>query len=471
MYTASTGRAVVVEPFRATLLVLVDLADVVGLDAHVEANSLALSRDADELRVKLAKHGPRAKPEDAAALRAIDARLEAARALEAAGAPRRWALDGRELGVGPSANLTLATPGARHVLAVSDDATGRVVLTGTVRCEYARRDLNELTPGDRAALFTAVRRLYEIAGPDGRAAHGPKFHSMAEVWAAHALLGGDGEDHRLLRDARADAGALLEGSEPYRQPSYTKRAQGHNFAITSDENDWEALGRQIHEQLEAPGTPEGGGGARQIVTGAAPEDAARNDALQSTGHDALGIATNFASFTIMFEEALQSVDASIALPFWQGADTREIPTATWTEKFVARNEDGEGLEYLEGAPPVEAIAASVSIDGEQPSAELVPTADSKRFQVTIEGKWAYVPILDRPTPSDPSRPNAGMDYKGVAMPIMIVEAGEDGSKRREHEVHEQLPPIVSDHHHDDLAGHEGIHQHHHGGRAHRHRVG
>ena len=60
-----------------------------------------------------------------------------------------------------------------------------------------------------------------------------------------------------------------------------------------------------------------------------------------------------------------------------------------------------------------------------------------------------------------------MDYKGVAMPIMIVEAGEDGSKRREHEVHAQLPPIVSAHHHDDLAGHEGIHQHHHGGRAHR----
>ena len=83
----------------------------------------------------------------------------------------------------------------------------------------------------------------------------------------------------------------------------------------------------------------------------------------------------------------------------------------------------------------------------------MPTTDSQRYQVTIEGKWAYVPILDRPTPSDPSRPNAGMDYKGVAMPIMIVEAGEDGSKRREHEVHEQLPPIVSDHHHDDRSDH------------------
>ncbi len=37
-------------------------------------------------------------------------------------------------------------------------------------------------------------------------------------------------------------------------------------------------------------------------------------------------------------------------------------------------------------------------------------------------------------------------------------------------VHEQQPPIVSDHDHDDLVGHEGIHQHYHDGRAHRHRV-
>lgn len=95
----------------------------------------------------------------------------------------------------------------------------------------------------------------------------------------------------------------------------------------------------------------------------------------------------------------------------------------------------------------------------------------------------YFPILEIPEPMDPRKPNGRQRYRGVSMPIMVIDdqPGDDeseqagssfrGPRQREHEAAQQLPPIVADHSHDHSGhGHGSVHQHQHDGRVHRHRV-
>ena len=99
------------------------------------------------------------------------------------------------------------------------------------RRSQSRRDIDSLLPADRGAFFKAVRVLYETSASDGRARYGANFRSMDEVWAAHALLGGDGESHELLGGTvGADAAAgLLEKSKPHRVPTTSRGANGHRL--------------------------------------------------------------------------------------------------------------------------------------------------------------------------------------------------------------------------------------------------
>ena len=71
--------------------------------------------------------------------------------------------------------------------------------------------------------------LYNTSAAAGRETYGPEFRTMDELWAAHALLGGDGADHELLRGpVGAQAAAdLLDRSVPHRVPSERRAAQGH----------------------------------------------------------------------------------------------------------------------------------------------------------------------------------------------------------------------------------------------------
>ena len=192
--------------------------------------------------------------------------------------------------------------------------------------------------------------------------------------------------------------------------------------------------------------------------------------------------------------ALHSVDAAVSLPYFRQIDEREIPTSTWRERFRASDEDGMKLAYPATAAlstlPAAARLAAASPDaatGEpeavaaREAAAVAPGGGGGGVDVTIEGRWAYVPILDAPSPIDPARPRGGLKYTGFSLPVMLVEPaeggeenGEDGSSLvigvREHELSHQLPPIVADHHHGDIDGAPGsLHQHHHDGRAHRHR--
>ena len=94
----------------------------------------------------------------------------------------------------------------------------------------------------------------------------------------------------------------------------------------------------------------------------------------------------------------------------------------------------------------------------------------KRTKLSIEGRFAYFPILDAPEPVDPDQPMGRQRYKGISVPIMVIDPaeGEEPTMPRKHEMSNRLPPIVSDHHHEFDGRHGSMVSHHHGGRVHRH---
>ena len=61
-------------------------------------------------------------------------------------------------------------------------------------------------------------------------------------------------------------------------------------------------------------------------------------ALQATGlsRTHATLESNFAAFGALLEAAVQSVDPSVAVPFWASEQATEgVPTKTWTEAFAA----------------------------------------------------------------------------------------------------------------------------------------
>ena len=372
-YDVRGGPIAIVEPLRLTLLVAIDPADgetaaATRRDEHARENSFALARDIDELEHKIQGLGER--PDAVAALRAAKRRWSGARAREGLGERGRgsfeWRIDGVRVGVGRSVNVTLSDLGDHELELVAiggDDADGQeeVVGSGVLRVHHVRRDVNALTPADRAALFAAARQLYAVEGDAGRATFGAAYRSMKEVWVAHALLGGDGDDHELLCAAAhaaeaadgtppppssqgassassavlaaeprppplPDADARIAASKAHRHPSYKKKTQGHRIEVEADSNDWDAVGAEFRGQIAAAreraallGAPpqdvpiEGGasaaataaGGVALATTSSSAAEleaaAASHDALQSAGHGSLGVATNYASFVLLFE--------------------------------------------------------------------------------------------------------------------------------------------------------------------------
>ncbi|KAH8047037.1 phosphatase [Aureococcus anophagefferens] len=102
------------------------------------------------------------------------------------------------------------------VVSVAGDESRRAVFAVDVR--FARRAATEMKPGDRSRFLRAVSVLYNTSAAAGRDIYGDQFRTMDELWAAHALLGGDGAGHVLQSGALGgdDAEDLLAKSEPHR---------------------------------------------------------------------------------------------------------------------------------------------------------------------------------------------------------------------------------------------------------------
>ena len=333
---------------------------------------------------------------------------------------------GRRVVVG---NATLTEPGA-YTLAVETKG-GKAIFQVDVR--HARRAATALTPADRSRFLQAIVKLYETPAARGRQKYGPAFRSMDELWAAHALLGADGEDHGLLAGkVGADAAAdLVEKSKPLRVPSEVRDVGGHRLEVKGDQTDWETFGQRFVGQalgLERRAALGFDGAAKKPST-----------ALQATGlsrtHSTLD--SNFAAFGALLEAAVQSVDPSVAVPFWAAAQATEgVPTKTWTEAFAAD--------------------ASRKLLG-----QAEPTA-----RVRVEGRWAYMPVLTKDAPQDASKPDGARRYEGYAVPLMVAE--DAAAAASQYETPHELPPVATDHHHEHGHGHGEHLFHAHGGAAHMH---
>ena len=351
------------------------------------------------------------------------------------------------------ANDTVTEPGAYTlVVSVAGDESRRAVFAVDVR--FARRAATEMKPGDRSRFLRAVSVLYNTSAAAGREIYGDQFRTMDELWAAHALLGGDGAGHVLQSGALGgdDAEDLLAKSEPHRVPTETRGYQGHRLDVRADGNDWDALGRRLvgaareRDLLAAAG---GDGAAAPASDATAVLAMARRGdgglahpatALDATGHGAahVALASNYAAFATLLEAAVQSVDPAVAVPYWaEGADAA-VPEKTWTEDFTA------DPSKLLGAPPGDGGA---------------------EVKIAVEGKWAYLPVFEKDDPLDPKNPRGPRKYQGYAVPLMVAES--DPIAANPFETHKTLPPIAVDHHHDAHASGSQLH-HTHSGKAHRH---
>jgi len=226
---------------------------------------------------------------------------------------------GRRVVVG---NATLTSPCA-YTLAVAfgDAPTRQAVFAVEVR--HARRAATALTPRDRSRFLRAVVALYETPAEAGRRRYGADFRSMDELWAAHALLGGDGEDHALLGGAvGADAAAdLVERSRAHRVPGEVRAVGGHRLHVVGDGTDWEAFGRRFVGRAADRAALRVDGAPRRAAS-----------ALRATGHARAHAAlrSNFAAFGALLEAAVQSVDPAVAVPFWAAeAGTEDVRTRAW----------------------------------------------------------------------------------------------------------------------------------------------
>ena len=226
---------------------------------------------------------------------------------------------GRRVVVG---NATLTSPGAYTLAVAFGDAPARQAVFA-VEVRHARRAATALTPRDRSRFLRAVVALYETPAEAGRRRYGADFCSMDELWAAHALLGGDGEDHALLGGAvGADAAAdLVERSRAHRVPGEVRAVGGHRLHVAGDGTDWEAFGRRFVGRA-ADRAALGVDGARRRAA----------SALRATGHARAHAAlrSNFAAFGALLEAAVQSVDPAVAVPFWAAeAGTEGVRTRAW----------------------------------------------------------------------------------------------------------------------------------------------
>ena len=333
---------------------------------------------------------------------------------------------GRRVVVG---NATLTEPGA-YTLAVETKG-GKAIFQVDVR--HARRAATALTPADRSRFLQAIVKLYETPAAQGRKKYGAAFRSMDELWAAHALLGADGEDHDLLKGkVGADAAAdLLHKSKPLRVPSEVRDVGGHRLEVKGDQTDWETFGQRFVGQalgLERRAALGFDGAAKKPST-----------ALQATGlsrtHSTLD--SNFAAFGALLEAAVQSVDPSVAVPFWAAEQATEgVPTKTWTEAFAA-----------------------------DASRKLLGQLDTTA-RVRVEGRWAYMPVLTKDAPQDASKPDGARRYEGYAVPLMVAE--DAAAAASQYETPHELPPVATDHHHEHGHGHGEHLFHAHGGAAHMH---
>jgi hypothetical protein len=287
-----------------------------------------------------------------------------------------------------------------------------------------RRTMAELLASDRMKFFSAVQKMYSVPTEEGRKEFGGNYVGMQDVWAAHNLFAVDSE-HYLLGGGVDDASSkkLLDAAAQHGRitHSYRKPVQKGDMSsfmeIDGDLNEYterNAKGRNPNAIFSSEFN-----GASDDKIGALQRVAASHSMLANSQHAEM--MTNFATFATWFEKGVQSVDPSVALPYFdEGGELggTQFQSSVWKEKYSASGRSvnliaGATGECSEGDGECKALGTKIDAGG-----------DESIIQVETEGKFTYVPIITH----QEGRFENGLDIsvsKGFSVPLITKEKERD----------------------------------------------
>ncbi len=269
-----------------------------------------------------------------------------------------------------------------------DEGEVKNELTKTIPVRYVRRGMGELNAEDRRKFFMAVEKMYNTKTDDGKAEYGDYFVDMQEIWAVHNLLAVD-SSHMLLGGGEGDLRSLVEkaGLHGTMTHSYRKAVDHKDDSWLEIDGD---LNKYSTETLRSEPLrlefEEKNAGLLQ---------AAGENGMLSTHFIGDRTTSNFASFASYFEKAVQSVDPTVSLPYFEERGelgSTNFKSSVWHETFEITS-----LMIERG-------------DNEDENIEKVET----------NGKFTYVPIITHAEPRFEGGRKLTVS-KGFSVPLITVE--------------------------------------------------
>mmetsp|Transcript_29324 Transcript_29324/g.55395 ORF Transcript_29324/g.55395 Transcript_29324/m.55395 type:complete len:448 (+) Transcript_29324:82-1425(+) len=277
-------------------------------------------------------------------------------------------------------------------LAWSDDENDRI--TKTIPIKSVRRPLGDLNASDRKKFFSAVERMYQTSTEEGRAIYGDNYVGMEEVWLAHNLMAVDSS--KLLAGGKVEklSSEMLQLASSNSRINHSYRRQIN----AADPDSWMEIDGSTTDWARLSSSSNLLDGAPSELSSAALSlkvDASQNGILVEGNHDK--VMSNFATFGVWFERAVQSVDPSVSLPYF--------------------DEDGE----LGGTDLLSSVWEEVSdyTNSNVPMLDSCGSSDESEeiVQVTTKGKYTYVPIITHQEPKVVDGKTVSM-AKGFTVPLM-----------------------------------------------------
>ncbi|GMH76130.1 hypothetical protein TL16_g06982 [Triparma laevis f. inornata] len=221
-----------------------------------------------------------------------------------------WEIDGKEY-KGRTVGPLVWAEGVQFVeVVLRMGEKGGEYIEKTIPVKSVRRGLGELNAHDRKKFFSAVEKLYKTPTEEGKILYGENYVGMEEVWLAHNLMAVDSS--KLLAGGKADeldkSVLQLAASNSKVNHSYRRQINAADpdswMEIDGSTTNWSLLSTS-HNLLS--NSPESNNVALKV-------DASENGILVEGNHDK--VMSNFATFGVWFERAVQSVDPSVSLPYF-----------------------------------------------------------------------------------------------------------------------------------------------------------
>jgi len=411
-YSVSCSPGLIMEPFERTMLVVVGLIDG-DVDQNLEENSLEVAEKITNLNFIMGREFNQTnrirQEQDMKVARSDFSRIRKMEIGKQGEGKYRYEWEVLDMHETERGMFLQINETGFYDLTVRefDRKTGEMTRESQIQIyvKYVRRSFFSLTEGDRSKFLRAMKEVYATPTDEGQEKFGDGFRNMQELWAIHNILAVD-EEHQLLLPA-PDKEPTQKSLEEMLERAKTNAKNNHGYRKKVSPPEYEKI-----VMMEIDGDFNQYDDVDAIIDTSDPEANAlmksniqKEDLLQraqdhgllvSTGHGNLHTITNFGSFALFLETAVQSVDPSVSVPYYDVEEDRlagEYYTSQWTEKIEI--------------PEVE----------ESDSRELVTTGTRT---VEVEGTFAYIPVMtgeNRQAKSRDGRPV--LIKKGFNLPLMM----------------------------------------------------